>query len=262
MRRFLCSSAMLMLVALSATHASARRTVVDGSGSVSLGGYCDLDRVDCTAKPLGFNVTLGGVTYNSFVVYGDGAITLGDTAVSTATFLNATALSDFGVPVISSGIDNSLDEIYSGGGALQQNGYILQNNSTHEITGIFEVYLGSSEFKKESEVDITPYADRLDVKLYSYVNGDGAYIFGEPNLTPYTTVDPQLAGYYIPKVGDEERTIDAANGFVEYSIPAVVTFGSSSAAPEPSIWIMLSVGLGMLGFALRARRSSRLVAAV
>ena len=262
MRHFLCSSAVLMLIALSATHADARRTVVDGSGSVHLTGYCDLDRLDCAAKPLGFNVTLGGVTYNSFVVYGDGAITLGDTAVSTATFLNATALSDFGVPVISSGIDNSLDEIYSSGTALQQDGYIIQNNADHEIKGIFEVYLGSSEFKEESEIDITAYADRLDVKLYSFVNGDGAYIFSEPDPTPYTTVDPQLAGYYIPKGGDEEQTIDAANGFLEYSIPAVVTFGSNSAVPEPSIWMMLSVGLGMLGFALRARRSSRLVAAV
>ena len=263
MGRLTCFGAALTLIALATCQAEARTIVVDPGNpqGFTLSGYCDLNGDDCNAKSLGFSVELGGSTYNSYVMYGDGAITFGNTAVSSGTILSATTLADYGVPIISSGIDNTTSMFNSLG--FQQAGYIFESgvhNGVGTLGAIFTSYIGtgSNSHMEESEIDITAYANKLDVKLYSYVNQyiEG-YGFSDPNNpTPYTMVDPQIAGYSIANVGDVEQQFDASinNGFLEYSIPATVTFDQTGAAPEPPVWMLMIAGLGMTGFALRSRR--------
>jgi hypothetical protein len=78
----LCSIFALVALswALSATPATARRTVIDASYIMGLSGYCSpgaaaLD--GCPAQTLPFTLAIGGQTYNSYWVNSNGTLSLG-----------------------------------------------------------------------------------------------------------------------------------------------------------------------------------------
>jgi len=109
-------------LAVTVSPATARRTVIDASYIMSLGGYCSPGAAavdDCPAQALPFTVAIGGQTYDSFWVNSNGTLSLGSiqtqlAAQSTYTDPNVanvppvytgpapyTSLSSYSVPIFS-----------------------------------------------------------------------------------------------------------------------------------------------------------------
>jgi hypothetical protein len=113
---------LLLSLALAVSPASARRTVIDASYIMSLGGYCSPGAAamgGCPAQSLPFSIAIGGQTYNSYWVNSNGTLSFGSieaqlAAQSTYTDPNVanyglvytgpapyTSLSSYSVPIFS-----------------------------------------------------------------------------------------------------------------------------------------------------------------
>lgn len=105
------------MVCLSASPASARRTVIDAGFSVALSGYCspmEAASVGCSATALPFSLQIAGQTYNSVFINSNGTLSFNSIAPqlalqnsfsgSTATYTGpatADSLGDYAAPIFS-----------------------------------------------------------------------------------------------------------------------------------------------------------------
>jgi hypothetical protein len=88
--------------------AQSRITVID-QGIVTVDGYCTPGTVattDCAPQALPFAIAIGGTTYDSFVLNGNGTVTLGNAAIDWDNV--PSTLADFLMPVFAPQIDNTI----------------------------------------------------------------------------------------------------------------------------------------------------------
>ncbi len=94
------------VLALSASPALARRTVIDASYIMNLNGYCSPGAAavnGCPAQTLPFTVALGGQTYDSFWVNSNGTLSLGSIEAQLAAQSTYTSASVANVPPVYTG---------------------------------------------------------------------------------------------------------------------------------------------------------------
>lgn len=250
----------------------ARRVVVDGNSAgnpvtLSVFGYCSLDGLDCGPRNLGFTVRIGGVDYSQFVAHGNGLLSLG----SAADFTKATGnLADYGIPVFSPLINNSIaplfgEHIYvasasTTAGTLRVNWFACP--FTYQCGTFSPIDLTSSVpadeqrdkfYRNMFSMILTKLDDGFQVDFSYYPRRDYPYpLPGEnPSINSY--------GFSLPGVAEFQTTGPIQNQSFRFDsegrpLTAVV--------PEPSAWLMLLAGFGILGSALRYRRHERARVAV
>ena len=113
---------------------------------------------------------------------------------------------------------------------------------TFSIAGSDEV-LSTGAFTQGGAFSITD----VDLKLYSAANVLEGEVHYDPQTTLSQTVDVSLpaGSYYILA----DTTVPAGSAG-SYTLTATTV----SAAPEPSIWMLMIAGVAMIGGALRLRR--------
>src|SRR3954454_17892704 len=88
---------------VAAFPAEGRITVFDAGTHFTAGGYCTPGQVgasDCAPQALPFHITLGGVEYDSFILNGNGALTLGTTGIDWNSVSNSSPdLASYVMPV-------------------------------------------------------------------------------------------------------------------------------------------------------------------
>ena len=215
-----------------ASPASARRTVIDGSGPLTLGGYCDFNGDDCTPVNLGYSVDFGSGRLTQILIYGNGLLSFGPNVANLAAFNDS--LADFGVPVVSPGLNPEV-----GSDSLGVDNFLQSATLTLAPGGVIKADWFScplpSTCTDDYSLTLTPTA--------------GGYLA----VGGFQTL-PQVAagGYSIPGVANVHYDI-LPNSFV---IPA--TFGT---VPEPATWAMAMVGFGLVGGLARRDRGMPAVAA-
>src|SRR5947209_11536316 len=95
-----------------AAPAEARITVVDVGAPTVIDGYCTPgtpESADCAPRNLPFQINLGGTQYSSFVLNGNGTLTLGDTPINWSGVSNSPSdFSSYPMPVFSPENDNTI----------------------------------------------------------------------------------------------------------------------------------------------------------
>lgn len=218
-----------MLLVCFAGAAEAKRTVQDQDPDgnpifITVGGYCDLDQTECGATPLGYTVDFGGGNIiDSVIIYGNGLLTLGGTAIDMApeNFDNYDGtLGYFGANSLTPGLDNvHFPDAYFNDGFEQQATLSIAANGTVLARYGFCFTNGCNWY---SSLTITPQADGLNVTF----SGDFERGVSIPGATPVVTPD----GYFL-----------AAR---VTGLPAV---------PEPATWAMMTLAFAAVGGALRRR---------
>lgn len=282
MRALTISSFLLPLVSsallVAAGPAQAGRTVVDGGQTILVDGYCTPDGgPDCAPQSLPFGITLGGTTYNSFILNGNGMLTLGDTAIDWTSVANSSpSLAGFTMPIFSPQIDNTISLM---GNALdpslpnfQETRWAASVTSTPDSLTAYWFVCSSAIFCGTQS---------LSANLYD---------FGAGGLTLQEVIDRQtwnmfgltltnlgsgfqLDYFYYPAFAITptfEYYPIVPNGTYGFNLPGTAslqvtgplvdrswTFTEAGAVPEPGTWLTMLIGFGAIGFALR-RRTAKL----
>lgn len=233
------------------TSAEARRTVVDNGTQTNVGGYCapnGFGYADCIPQALPFSITIGGQTYDSFVVNGNGTLSLG----SPLTYYSNT-LTDYTQPVFSPLIDNTLLTVFdsvtqsfntdtlraasSAAGYAMINGELVPTLTATWFTCLSSLACSDPDFG----LTLTQLASgfQLDYFYSSY-------------LSPNLSID---YGFSLPGGAQlQENGIPQPRTFIFDADGQLVV---PSAVPEPATWAMMLLGFGALGLSLRRQRFRR-----
>ncbi|MET0373102.1 MAG: PEPxxWA-CTERM sorting domain-containing protein [Rhizorhabdus sp.] len=241
---------------LSASPALARRTSVDQITDPSdpdgpglsvikvLSGYCDLTGEECGSgegATLGYAVSFdGGANYtNQIFVTGNGLLTFGsgvdffgsaDSSGQTLSDLiydgQDPSLEVYGLNLISAGQSNYLD--FNGGGGFMQSAKLsVENNmitaSWYTCNSPFDCNVNSYNLKLKPTND--GFYGSFDFSSGSPGGSDRGYVSGGA----YTGVE------------------------ASFFLPAQLKGLSASAVPEPSSWMLMISGFGLIGGVLRRR---------
>jgi len=244
--RNIVMAAMCIMVLLTSSQADARRRVVDtdGDGNViplDLEGYCDFNGDDCGSIPLGYSIDFGAGAVNSFIVYGNGLFSFGNSPVDIAESFDFDGTSDF---------DGSLASFNASVIAPGLNSYTDFSNPDGD-----EVFSQSAEFSFKPN-------NGLFVHWFECISTFNCSSHYSMTLTPGATgllVEfdyddfpfTPISGYSIKGVGTVENTL--GDSFI---IPA--TFSTTPpvdhGVPEPGNWALMIIGFGFVGAALRRAR--------
>lgn len=218
MRRsyFPCAlSAFAML--LSASPSEARRTAIDNVGSVVTQGYCDLNGDDCNAPlVLPYFVDFGSGFTNLAFVHGNGILSFGAP-------IDFNAYSDgsggYNLPGTIGGFSGTLF-----GGALN-NSYDLNFFGPDPQQNVF-TQAGMASLQ----------GNAITATWYGCTGPSNCFI------NPSTmTMTPQANGFLV------------SLGTSSFVAPAVFRY-SASGVPEPSAWMLMLAGFGLVGAALRWKK--------
>ena len=256
----LCSAIFAFGLVISSKPADARRTVIDGGFIRMIDGYCAPNVVgtaSCQPQPLPFELQIGGVTYDSFVVNGNTTLSLG----APIDFADATGtLSAYGIPVFSPLIDNTLvdlpnmftglfetDTFYSAAFTSSSNSLTVEwfPCSTNVFCGPLSIDELPAGWTQEQLDDAqTRYTFGLTLTAVEYgFSLVYFYNYAANSAAPY--------GFYLPGAAQ----LQTAGG----SIDSRTWFFNSDGqlvgqVPEPGTWAMMLIGFALVGFALRRRK--------
>ena len=271
---FLAAAASLAILSLSAP-AEARRTVIDSiedpnnpGNSLSVvytfSGYCDLNGEDCDAAAgftLPYEVRLGTGAFASQVfVAGNGIVSFGApldlTKDTIATYCDEEfgcypvsggvisdrikyepqpALADYERNLVSLGQNNDVDF----GDSFLQSAALSISNSGVISADFFVCYIPQNCVRSGNLLRLTPTSGGF--------NGEIIMGFGR-NASP-------------SNLGDQGFVIDGVTTNITgntFFLPAEIRSLVAPGVPEPSSWAMLIVGFGVIGGAMRSRRSGHL----
>ena len=257
-----------------ASPAEAGRTVVDGGLIKLVGGYCTPDGgPDCAPQALPFGITLGGTTYNSFILNGNGTLTLGDTAIDWTSVANSPpSLAGYAAPIFSPQIDNTITPMSNmfdlSAPPFQETMWAASVTSTpNSLTAYWfpchtAIFCGTQSLPAEfygccltvEEVRYRQTWKMFGLTLTDLGNGFQLDYFYNPyflldaNFQPYQVVPTGTYGFSLPGTG----SLQATGPLVDRTW----IFGQTSAVPEPGTWLTMLLGFAAIGFALRrpARR--------
>jgi len=255
--------------------AHARITVIDGGISMTVGGYCTPGQAggsDCAPQALPFAINIGGTIYNSFILNGNGTLTLGNDAIDWATVSNsAPNLADFAMPVFSPENDNEITSRLIQPTDGSPSYYEADTRWAASVTTVPGDSLTAYWFRCSTAIFCGTAS--LDAHLY---DGDGLTyeqvlerqtwaMFGM-RLTDLPT-GFRLDYFYYP-VGDPP--IGDTTGTYGFDLPGTASLqsngplvnrtwffnesGQLAAVPEPATWMMMLMGFVGMGLAVRRRR--------
>jgi hypothetical protein len=258
--------------------AEARRTVVDGGLTLPIGGYCTPDGgSDCAAQALPFAITIGGTTYNSFILNGNGTLTLGDTAIDWSTVANSPpSLTGFAMPIFSPQMDNTITSWTNAfdpqGPAFQETKWAASVMSAPgSITAYWfdctsAIFCGTESLPADLYCCGLTLEEVLERQTWNMFGltltdlGSGfrldyfyypAFAIG-PNFVPYPVTPTGTYGFNLPGTA----SLQATGSLVDRSW----TFSQAGAVPEPGTWLTMLVGFASIGFAMRRRRNGNVFA--
>ena len=268
-----------------ATPASAGRTVVDGGQTILVDGYCTPDGgQDCAPQALPFEITIGGTSYSSFILNGNGTLTLGDTAIDWASVSNTPpSLAGYTMPVFAPQIDNTITTMINGldpfGPTFQETAWAASLTTTSTSLTAYWFVCSSAIFCG---------TESLSADLYDFSSG---------SLTLQDVIDRQSWGmfgltltdlgsgfsldyFYYQAFGVSPSfdifPIPYDTGTYGFNLPGTAsvqatgplidrswTFDQAGAVPEPSTWLTMLMGFFVIGLTLRrdGRRDPRRTAA-
>lgn len=256
-------SGIILVVAMLATPAAARRRAVDQSGDLPLyyflGGYCDLDGEECGGSDLGYTVRLGnGAAVDRVIVYGNGQLSFGNASVLDTVLDDQTdsigtkliyaanggdeftpTLTDYGQNLVSVGQNNTLvgkQDAFFGAEVFYQSAKLSFGAGGKITAEWFTCFAPTS-------TNFCPSLDRQFLTLTPTTKGFSAVMTG--------AIFPSDQGYVIDGL---ETSVLVGQRFL---IPAEFT-GVDFAAnvPEPASWAMMIAGFGLTGACLRRRRAA------
>jgi hypothetical protein len=259
--------------------AEARITVVDGGLVMTVSGYCTPDGgTDCAAQALPFAMAIGGTTYNSFVLNGNGTLTLGDTAVDWTSIANSSPdLSAFAMPVFAPQIDNTITSrtnfLDPSGPDFQDTEWAASVTTTSNSLTAYWFVCSTAIFCGTESLDASFYDGSLtedEVRerqtwgmfgLTLTDLGDGFQLdyFYNPDFvfTDGIYLPKDLVGTYgfnLPGTASLQTTGQLVNRTWIFDISGNLVGG----VPEPGTWLMMLLGFGAAGFALRRQRKQAL----
>lgn len=274
MVRSIVTALTLVGAAMIAAPASAGRTVIDAGAPSFVAGYCSplaMGTADCSPKALGFSLTFGTQTFDTFVVHSNGVLALGgalDYAGKPST------LSGFKPPAFSPLLDTSsyYEQDPSVPGFGKDDGafvadYKLAENqlSLRWYTCTSRIFCGARsvssifydggltreqvELRQKSNwslMTLTKLDDGFSVN-YDYTP---RYDFVGREGVPSTQAIH--FGYNLPTGGSEQDGAAVSRTFFFDNKGALI----AGAVPEPATWLTMLVGFGLLGSALRRARAS------
>ena len=256
-----------------ASPAEAGRTVVDGGQTILVNGYCTPDGgPDCAPQALPFGLTLGGTTYNTFILNGNGTLTLGDTAIDWTSVANSPpSLSGFTMPIFSPQMDNTITlmgnaldpslpnfqetrwaaSIASTPGSLTAYWFVCSSAifcGTESLSAIFYDF-GAGGLTLQEVIDrqswnmfgmtLTDLGSGFQLDYFYYP----AFAIS-PTFEYYPIVPNGTYGFNLPGAGSLQST----GPLVDRSW----TF--NQAVPEPGTWVTMLVGFAAIGLTLRRQR--------
>jgi hypothetical protein len=242
--RFLIAASAACLFAF-ATPAMAGRTIIDEDPNgdpikASLAGYCDFNGEDCydsSGIVLPYQVSIGGAAFTDrVIVHGNGLLTFGapidfsEQPLQDAIYLGANPQpSDYGRTLISAGQSNTL--AYDGTGFMQS-----ATLGVNSATGVIQAIWFTCG--PPSAPGVCPRQNAYSLTL-TPVSGGFSGHFDFAGGTPETTDRGYVsAGVFTPTDSD-------------FFLPARLL-----GVPEPATWAMMIVGFGLVGGALRRRRTA------
>ena len=251
---------------------------MDGGQTILVNGYCTPDGgSDCAPQALPFGITLGGTTYNSFILNGNGSLTLGDVAIDWDSVANSPAsLSGFTMPIFSPQMDNTIIPM---GNALdpslpnfQETMWAASVTSTSNSLTAYWFVCSSAIFCGTESLSATLYDFAAGgLTLQEVIDRQSWNMFGM-TLTDLGS-GFQLDYFYYPAYALSptfEYYPIVPNGTYGFNLPGTAslqvtgplvdrswTFTSAGAVPEPGTWLTMLVGFAGIGLALRRRRILR-----
>ena len=217
------------MACFAAAPASARRTVIDSNGQLTLSGYCDNNGDDCTPVSLGYSVDFGGGRLTSVLIYGNGILTFGPQVAVFNDFMGQ--LSNYGVPVVTPGFNPDIGE----DSFMTPDLFFQSGKLTFGAGGVLTArwyYCQGPE-------------NCVDNYILTLTPGTGGYAAA---ISYPTQPVIKISGYHVPGAGGEQFFTALPTSFF---IPAI--FGT---VPEPATWIMLLVGFGLTGSIVRRRNGT------
>jgi hypothetical protein len=307
------AAVLLFSLAVSASPASARRTVIDAGLVVNFDSYCSplvASTDGCSATSLPFTLQLGGQTFDSFYVNSNGTLTLG----SIETLLAAQntfgtppepyqSLSQYDVPVFSPNFVDGQGFLVSNtpepgfDGAFVSETTLSANSLSvvwYPCTSMidcqlltYEVYasasvlsLGSTDFFANTIYDTGFALLCPEVPCEPYPGDEAIFEAGQQEildnfaLTTFgltlTNLDSgfMLQFSYGNAAGAGTYGFDLPGASFEATGPLVnrtFLFDANgqlvSEVPEPATWLMMLLGLGLVGAALRQEKRAQAVQA-
>jgi len=239
--RYIVLAVMCVMVLLTASHADAKRRVIDTDDDNNvitrdLEGYCDFNGEECNSPiPLGYSVDFGAGAVDSFIVYGNGLFSFGDTPVNIADIFNFDgSLAFFNASVIAPGLNSYTDfSNLDGDEVFSQSAEFSFKPNNGLFVHWFEC-VSTFNCSSHYSMTLTPGATGLLVE----------FDYDDFPFTP-------ISGYSIKGVGTVENTL--GDSFI---IPA--TFSTTPpvdhSVPEPGNWALMIIGFGFVGAALRRAR--------
>ena len=266
----------LLLVAV---PAAARVTVIDGGLIMLVGGYCTPDGgTDCDPQALPFAINVAGTNYSSFILNGNGTLTLGDTAPDWTSLSNtAPDLSAFSMPVFAPQIDNTIaaktNQLDPSGPDFMDTVWAASFTTASSPAGnsltAYWFTCSTAIFCGTESLDASLYSGSLTedevrqrqtwgmfgLTLTDLGNGFQLDYFYYPDFM-------YSGGVYVPVA------LNGTYGFNLGSMGSLQTtgslvnrtwiFGHSGAVPEPGTWLTMLLGFAAIGFALRRQRKRAL----
>lgn len=286
MRKFFIGwplAASLFLIA--AYPAEARVTVVDGGTERTIGGYCTPGTPvasDCMAQALPFTITLGGANYDSFILNGNGTLTLGNAGIDWSTVSNTPPnLAAYAMPVFSPQNDNSIAYktiVNMTDGTTSSEADTKWAASVTTGPGTLTAYwfpCGTAIFCGRDSLPAELYdgfglthdqvVERQSWGMFGLTLTDlGAGSFelsyfyypvytAGPNYTEQLVTDPQgTYGFNVPGGPSLQQTGSLVNRSWIFDSVGV------RAVPEPGTWLMMVLGFLGLGVAMKRRHPREL----
>lgn len=261
-----------------ATPAEAGRTVVDGGQTILVSGYCTPDGgPDCAPQALPFGIAIGGTTYNSFILNGNGTLTLGDTAIDWNSVANSPAtLAGYPMPIFSPQIDNTIslmgNALDASAPPFRETRWAASVTSTPgSLTAYWficssAIFCGTESLAAElydfgaSSLTLQDVRDRQTWNMFGMTLTDLGSGFQidyfyypafaiTPNFEYYPIVPTGTYGFDLPGTG----SLQATGPLVDRSW----VFGQAGAVPEPGTWLTMLIGFAATGRALRKQARRR-----
>jgi len=264
---------------LAANPAEARITVIDAGVEMTVGGYCTPGQVgssDCAPQALPFGITVGGTTYNSFVLNGNGTLTLGNGGIDWNVVSNsAPNLASYPMPVFSPDNDNSITfrELSNPDGTDLDTRWAASVTSAPDNSSLTAYWFRCSTaiFCGTESLDASLY-DGFGLTIDEVRERQTWGMFGL-TLTDLPT-GFQLDYFYYP-VGDPP--IGDTTGTYGFNLPGTASLqtngslvnrtwifdelGQVVAVPEPATWLMMLIGFAGIGLTVRRQRKLALLSA-
>lgn len=257
---------------LSAFPAQARITVFDAGTHFTAGGYCTPGQVggsDCAAQALPFQITLGGQTYDSFILNGNGTLTLGTAGIDWNSVSGSSPdLASYPMPVFSPNNDNQIFLRT----LMDPDGTEADTRWAASVTTVPGTSLSAYWFPCSTAIlcGKDSLAAELSDEVPSFHTVDEIRALQQYGMFGLTLTSLGADSFQLDYFYNTNVDPIATYGFNAPGGPSLQTTGplvnqswifdaaGVRAVPEPATWMLFLLGFGAIGSVLRRERRREL----